>query len=91
MVDGETLIFWMVYKATNQPRFLWGPQLTEGQQRRATVSRAMDWLRFSDIECPADCVAAIYNVLSRRLAQTPAADGEMVVVSVQRGYTLNLT
>ena len=23
--------------------------------------------RFSDIECPADCVAAIYNVLSRRL------------------------
>ena len=23
-------------------------------------------LRFSDIECPADCVAAIYNVLSRR-------------------------
>lgn len=23
-------------------------------------------MRFSDIECPADCVAAIYNVLSRR-------------------------
>jgi U5 small nuclear ribonucleoprotein component len=29
--------------------------------------RLMEPVQFSEIECPADCVAAIYNVLSRRL------------------------